>query len=712
MKNNLTKKYISMLFALTVLVSLRSFAFAEDTGEDAGSAEAPAIEEIIPAEAPETAEGEVAPAEEATEAEEELISAETPEEGADGYGMNFSDIYFYTPAENPGTPRNVSLTSVNSFASGYSAIVFTFTDESGTSYEAVISGIKTESVAQYSDEATLIKIASDFITKDLVSDTIEPRIIEDPEDTANYTHDLIDAEKTIEDNYDSQLCWAATASNMLWQTGWAQDLTYADTGEPVFENEDELFDYFILSYSDSGSVTGAGIEWYLNGFYRYQKTDTEGTVLYRDDKTTDLYNAAQLLENSEHPGTSYTANGGRGFYSSVIAASTYDDLETDDLTVTMDDTVEYLKDGYSIGLSLGYYQYEVRCGGHATTLMGYIKEMGENVTTALKAIFMADSDNNCVDPGTKEDRVNTYTMYLVEKVRYQRNFSGYMILDYNGFTNDEIFLLKPANSTEIKEEDPSCGTTDILSDLDFVAKNLSVLTMDYGDATEVDADDELQVKFMAQNYSYATVSADKDLILNFTVTVYKEGKAAAVKTLKLSENLRYMRAASTRIIYTPLTAEELGLKYSGDYTITLAIDGYTYLDAEGTRVEGKEAYTGNNVLEQSWKIKVNGEEEPESPATAAVSTNKEVFKGTYMSGSGIKLAISFTAKGTVSPEGFLRLTENGVEIDSDCYSVTIADDGTYILTFEEDFLATLRRGVHEFILWAGNDFVPFEVTVI
>ena len=43
--------------------------------------------------------------------------------------------------------------------------------------------------------------------------------------------------------YDSFLCWAGTASNMLWISGYAQETVNPKTNEK-FKNEDEVFDYF------------------------------------------------------------------------------------------------------------------------------------------------------------------------------------------------------------------------------------------------------------------------------------------------------------------------------------------------------------------------------------------------------------------------------------------------------------------------------------
>ena len=60
--------------------------------------------------------------------------------------------------------------------------------------------------------------------------------------------DLVDAEKwdndpdPDEEEYDSNQCWAASISNMLWMSGWAEGLTDPRTGS-AFRSEDAIFEY-------------------------------------------------------------------------------------------------------------------------------------------------------------------------------------------------------------------------------------------------------------------------------------------------------------------------------------------------------------------------------------------------------------------------------------------------------------------------------------
>lgn len=70
--------------------------------------------------------------------------------------------------------------------------------------------------------------------------------------TASY---FADAEKTLTDADDDNLCWAASAANMLQWAGWGG--TFAD--------EDRILDYFVSLWPDEGGWQEQGISWWING---------------------------------------------------------------------------------------------------------------------------------------------------------------------------------------------------------------------------------------------------------------------------------------------------------------------------------------------------------------------------------------------------------------------------------------------------------------
>ena len=100
---------------------------------------------------------------------------------------------------------------------------------------------------------------------------------------------LVDAEKWDAEIplFDSRLCWAAAASQVLWLSGWAQEYGSPVTGKP-FASEDEVFDYYIRSFSDRGGETSEGIKWFFNGTYFISGSGTHTSPMNGTDPTNGL----------------------------------------------------------------------------------------------------------------------------------------------------------------------------------------------------------------------------------------------------------------------------------------------------------------------------------------------------------------------------------------------------------------------------------------
>ncbi|MCR5410704.1 MAG: hypothetical protein K6E90_06970 [Lachnospiraceae bacterium] len=79
----------------------------------------------------------------------------------------------------------------------------------------------------------------------------------------------VDAEKYMEAGYDENLCWAATAANMVWMGGYAQNAVNPLTNEN-FRNEDEVFDFFRKSFTDVAGDPYYGIQYFIDGTYALQ----------------------------------------------------------------------------------------------------------------------------------------------------------------------------------------------------------------------------------------------------------------------------------------------------------------------------------------------------------------------------------------------------------------------------------------------------------
>ncbi len=179
--------------------------------------------------------------------------------------------------------------------------------------------------------------------------------------TANYRIDntslrAIDAEKS--NIGDTDLCWAATASNMLYWAGWGKN-----TGSLKVSIEDDLLDYYKKYFTDVAGYIDAGITWFWNGQYdnAYYSTD------------------AQLKQS-----------GGGGFYSS-LPISNYMKIDSTAFTA-MSSVDSFLKNGEICGLGI----YWLIRGGHAVTCWGfsYNDSLAKSNKNYYTGIWISDSDDN------------------------------------------------------------------------------------------------------------------------------------------------------------------------------------------------------------------------------------------------------------------------------------------------------------------------------
>ena len=117
---------------------------------------------------------------------------------------------------------------------------------------------------------------------------------------------FIDAEKYLAEDYDDQLCWAATAANILWRDNYAQNAVNPLTND-CFQSEDEVFDYFRKCFTDVAGVPDGAIEYFTNGTYRYAG-DENLSQLRSDAPAGGLLPDALDDKSVELIGNAYTNN--------------------------------------------------------------------------------------------------------------------------------------------------------------------------------------------------------------------------------------------------------------------------------------------------------------------------------------------------------------------------------------------------------------------
>lgn len=88
-------------------------------------------------------------------------------------------------------------------------------------------------------------------------------------------HDLFSRANFYERLGDSDLCWAASSSNMLINSGWAYKAINPSTGD-YFKTTDEVFEYFVESFSNGGNTQKNGSDWFIGGrFIRENASDAD-----------------------------------------------------------------------------------------------------------------------------------------------------------------------------------------------------------------------------------------------------------------------------------------------------------------------------------------------------------------------------------------------------------------------------------------------------
>ena len=253
------------------------------------------------------------------------------------------------------------------------------------------------SVTLGSDGLTVIvrgiseKSKNEFIS--LLEDNIEISL-KDNKSLKIVIPDLLDAEKYMLAGYDTDLCWAATAANMLWSSNYAQRAINPVTNE-TFKNVDEVFDYFRQIFTDNTGRPDGAISVFLSGDYPFKNVD----------------------------GWSQLKNGNtKGLLPELSRPDTYAAYPID--RVDMIRVLENLKD-YSLGVllhSIDIVSNTYTALAHWVTATGVVINQNANtLEDRYKAIIIANSDNdpvygtNDIPDAQKAEQAaqadNSYTLY-------------------------------------------------------------------------------------------------------------------------------------------------------------------------------------------------------------------------------------------------------------------------------------------------------------
>lgn len=251
---------------------------------------------------------------------------------------------------------------------------------------------------------------------------------DDPEDAVAYSDpiwndDITDAEKADPNinPKDSNMCWAATDSNLMFRAGWFT----SDTTD-----EDKVFDLYRDSFQFGSSLPGevlAGADWYLTGHYA-----------------------------PVNSGVDVCSSGTGGFFSDVVTnASAY--VTTDSVgsnsVALLQTAIGYLRQGRSVGLRI-----EPLWGGtgHFITLQGYSYEVvssGGSSSEKITSIIIADSDNSKYVSGGSSSAPNVLAavpLHLINgNLFLDVEYTSYMQNYWCPWKITDAIAVKPANLTRL-----------------------------------------------------------------------------------------------------------------------------------------------------------------------------------------------------------------------------------------------------------------------
>lgn len=235
--------------------------------------------------------------------------------------------------------------------------------------------------------------------------------------------DVVDAEKysLYVEGYDRLLCWAGTASNMLWMAGYAQNAINPLTGE-TFKSEDEVFDYYRTYFTDDAGDELAGIVYFINGEYTEQG----------------IPGASQLKGDAPQD----------GFFPSLNAYDVTIEVVQDSVSgVDVLETYDSLQDESAGCAGLGIYFWNIHeekiNGGHAITLLSIEKdEDGRYI-----GIWFVDSDDSTpYDSGLTGDTPEERAALAADAP----NVRQYYTISYEEFDGEYIWMINDYVSSKYK----------------------------------------------------------------------------------------------------------------------------------------------------------------------------------------------------------------------------------------------------------------------
>lgn len=237
---------------------------------------------------------------------------------------------------------------------------------------------------------------------------------------------------------DTNLCWAASASNLIawWQQGYTVRAGIPNTEEAIWET------FKSNVTKDAGGDTHAAIQWWLSGVYVPTTKEEQERSLFKQDTESVLpaFDGYYYYTNKNgYLCSKYGDEQGAGSIPGIYHFMCFDEYTPEEIDgkkyITRafegDMLLRLIGEGCGFGLGISFAGSYI---GHAITLWGVEHEEG-----VIKALWITDSDD-------RQDalcRVETYTtgdglLHLSTTGDYAYSYTSSEI------TVDTLFAIKPA----------------------------------------------------------------------------------------------------------------------------------------------------------------------------------------------------------------------------------------------------------------------------
>ena len=633
--------------------------------------------EIAEQEAVDANESLIVPEEPETEAENTILTGINEEKqpddemGSTGVSAEISELAI-TPVETNNR---------------YCQMTFSFTAE-GREYSCLVTGLaETGSNSEAAWQQLAEDIAASFLAGEIFT-------LSEAGAAAQYDLrlDLIDAEKISKRGSDSNICWAASTADMLEYAGWNKA-----------EDEDATFQEFREEFNNRGGYQSIGISWYLNGVNPYQASYQSGNIAYGND----LKDSAAQQQNA-----------GTGGYWNDYAAAKVSEEYDERLTEQLEEAADKLTEGYGVGLGSYFYRdQETITAGHALTVFGYIREKLEEAAAAIRALFISDSDDRANGTQTNAaDYPDEYVMYQTPPFE-NSSISSVQLVGYNTRYTTAIGIvstLAPQKTAESELE----GTKNAVQDTNLIPTGMRIEDADGVELAEAEPGTTITVGTEFKNQSYKKLP--KNAVIWYTVKIYRDGdlvdEVEKCVNTDSKDGLKPNRSVEESLQVT--------LEKSGEYTFETQVIEIT--TEEGISIP--EAYVSDNLYRGTARVIIPGgtEEEaqekrpnepdppeddprellpePPGPIRAENTANGEksgetIYTLTVVLATDTEYVLDFDAA-AAAPESFTRLRnrKTGETVDPENYRIIRRAETGYSITFEEDFIRTLKPGKNDFTL--------------